>query len=63
MKTTNINWLSFCPKCECDELAVTGSSLEQTVIQGDDVKCTNCGNKGSVVVYGLEECDVEWEEE
>ncbi|QGT52272.1 hypothetical protein [Vibrio phage MZH0603] len=54
-----LDWLSVCPKCWGDEVRVEGASTV-LVTQGQKCTCINCGHSGEVVVYGPEECDVEW---
>ena len=61
MSSVLINWISKCPKCNCEDILIEGDS-ENIVFQGSGAECNKCGHKGEVVVYGSEECDVAWDD-
>lgn len=64
MKTWKpIDWGEECSSCGSESLEVeTDNEVENMAFDGDTVRCTKCGMKGIVSVYGVDQAFTSWGE-
>ena len=61
MTKVKIKWASNCFNCGHDEAIVFSTASVGLFHDGDEVKCCNCGHKGSLDANG-EDTDIYWDE-
>lgn len=62
MSEMKIDWGSDCFNCGHHEVIVKSTaSMAGLFLDGDDVECCNCGNKGVMDCNG-EDTDIAWDE-